>query len=99
MVKLERMQTVHLVPGESFRTEDILGLLGLSTGAYGPLTIESVGGLLFSAVSEVRSSLGTGGFFRERRRSEESTVLIVPDLVDNGERGTSRHVSDESRHQ
>ena len=81
-------QTVHLVPGESFRTEDILGVLGLSSGAYGPLTIESVSGLQFSAVSEVRSSLGTGGFFPERRRLEESTVLIIPDLMDNGERGT-----------
>ncbi len=81
-------QTVHLAPGESFRTEDILGVLGLSTGAFGPLTVESRSGLQFSAVSEVRSFLGTGGFFRERRRSEESTVLIMPDLVDNGERGT-----------
>ncbi len=86
--ELRTMQTVNLLPGESFRTEDILGFLGLSTGTYGPLTIESVGGLQFSAISEVRSSFGTGGFFREKRRSEESTVLIVPDLVDNGERGT-----------
>ena len=81
-------QSVHLVPRESFRTEDILGVLGLSTGAYGPLTIESVNGFQFSAVSEVRSSLGTGGFFRERQRSQESTELIIPDLIDNGERGT-----------
>ena len=86
--ELGTKQTIHLLPGESFRTEDILGLLGLSIGAYGPLTIESVGALPFSVVSEVRSSLGTGGFFRERLRSEGSTSLIIPDLIDNGERGT-----------
>jgi glucose/arabinose dehydrogenase len=87
--ELRTKLTINLIPGESLWTEDILTLLGLSTGAYGPLTIESVSGLQFSAVSEVRSRLGTGGFFRERRRLEESTVLIIPDLIDDGERGKS----------
>lgn len=46
-----------------FRNADILGSLGAPIGSFGPIILESTNGVLFSAVSEVSSSQGPGGFF------------------------------------
>src|SRR3990172_3098360 len=44
-------------------------------------------GLRFEAVSQVNSSSSTGGFFSAKKARDGSTTLVIPDIVDNGERG------------
>lgn len=55
---------VAALPGFGrFRSTDILKDLGAPVGAFGPIIIESTNGVLLSAVSEVSSDQGPGGFF------------------------------------
>ncbi len=80
---------VNLSPGAEFQTDDILGAMGLTLGAFGPITIESAGGRSLTAVSEVRSSGGTAGFYSGKKRSEADGERIIPEALDSGERGTA----------
>ena len=84
---LQASRSRDLNPGEVFHSEDILGYLGLPAGSYGPLKVDSMSGLRFEAVSQVNSSSSTGGFFSAKKARDGSTTLVIPDIVDNGERG------------
>jgi len=80
---------VSLPPGGFFRSTDILGGLKLPMGSFGPLTVESSNNKMLAAVSEVRSTVGTGGFFAGRAEKTASTERVIAEVVDTGGRGTS----------
>jgi len=79
----------NLSPNGIFQTDDVLGLLSLPLGAFGPITVEAASGLPLIVVSEVRSTNGTAGFYGGRIRSEASIERVIPEAVDSGERGTA----------
>lgn len=72
----------------SFRSTDILAEIGAPPGSFGPLTIESTNGKLLSAVSEVRSAEGTGGFFPAVSPAEATLQRVIPEAVNSGTKGT-----------
>ena len=80
---------LSLKPGGFFRSADILGTLHLPQGTFGPLTVESTNGKLLAAISEVRSTEGTAGFFSGLSQATASTERILPEVIDTGERGAA----------
>jgi glucose/arabinose dehydrogenase len=79
--------TRTLLPAATFRDTDILGEMGAPLGSFGPLTIESTNGRLLSAVSEVRSTDGTAGFFPAVNTTQATLRRIIAEAVDTGDRG------------
>ena len=80
---------LSLNPGGFFRSGDILGELHLPLDSFGPLTVESTNGKLLTAISEVRSTEGTAGFFSGLSQATASTERILPEVIDTGERGAA----------
>lgn len=80
---------MNLSSGAEFQTDDILGAMGLTLGAFGPITIEATNGRSLTVVSEVRSGSGTAGFFSGKSRSEAAGERIIPEALDSGDRGTA----------
>lgn len=80
---------VSLNRGAFYRSSDVLGALHLPLGSFGPLTVESLNGKLLTAVSEVRSTAGTAGFFTGLAETTASTERIVPEVIDTGDRGVA----------
>jgi len=80
---------ISLPPGGFFRSTDILGELQLPLGSFGPLTVESTNGKLFAAISEVRSTEDTAGFFPGLSETTASTERVIPEVIDTGERGVA----------
>lgn len=80
---------LNLASGGTFQTDDLLGALGLPLGTFGPITVDSASGLPLTAVSEVRSTNGTAGFFGGRSRVEASVERVIPDAIDSGNKGTA----------
>ncbi|MEW5976084.1 MAG: PQQ-dependent sugar dehydrogenase [Acidobacteriota bacterium] len=70
-----------------FRSTDVLREMGAPVGAFGPLTIESSNGELFSAVSEVYSAEGTAGFFPAVAPSSATLRRLIPEILSNGSSG------------
>jgi hypothetical protein len=73
---------INLPPQGSYRSPNILEAMGVSRGAYGPLTIESTNGGRLNAVSEVKSDHGTGGFLPAVSLSSATLSRLVPEVVD-----------------
>ena len=73
--------------GGSFRSQDVLGQMGAALGDFGPITVESTNGVSLSAVSEVSSSQGPGGFFPGINTSSAALEVILAEIVDTGNAG------------
>ena len=74
--------------GGRFRSADILGDMGAALGEFGPLTIESTNGMVLSAVSEVSSNQGPGGFFPGINVNVAWREGILSEVIDTGDAGT-----------
>jgi hypothetical protein len=74
--------------GERFRSSDILGEMG-ANNEFGPITVESTNGRVLSAVSEVTSSLGLGGFFPGINVATAWQTGYISEVIDTGDRGTA----------
>ena len=72
-----------------FRSTDILGELGGGLGEFGPITVESTNGRMLSAVSEVSSVQGPGGFFPGVNASSAWMQGYLAEVIDTGEGGTA----------
>jgi len=81
----EKVTTIPV--GGRFRSTNILGELGAALGEFGPLTVESTNGRLLSAVSEVVSNQGPGGFFPGVNIETAWLQGFLLDLVDSGDFG------------
>jgi hypothetical protein len=62
--------------------------LGAAFGSFGPIKVESSDHRLLSAVSEVRSNQGFGGFFSAVNVETAWTQGFILEAVDTGARGT-----------
>jgi glucose/arabinose dehydrogenase len=71
-----------------FRSTDILSDLGAPLGSFGPLVIESQNSRVLTAISEVRSSEGTAGFFPAINPAGATLERVVSEVSDTGDRGT-----------
>jgi hypothetical protein len=80
------MQTIPV--GGRFRSTDILGQLGGGFGEFGPITIESTNGRVLSAVSEVNSSQGPGGFFPGVNVQTAWQTGFISEVIDTGNPGS-----------
>ena len=78
-----------LSAGGRFRSTDILGQLGGALGDFGPITVESTNGKILSAVSEVSSVQGPGGFFPGVNTSSAWVQGYMAEVIDTGEGGTA----------
>lgn len=74
--------------GGRFRSTDILGELGAGLGEFGPITVESTNGRVLSAVSEVNSAQGPGGFFPGINVSTAWQTGFISEVIDTGNLGT-----------
>jgi hypothetical protein len=74
--------------GGRFRSTNILAALGGAVGDSGPITVESTNDTLLSAVSEVSSVQGTGGFFPGVNIATAWTQGFIMEVVDTGDRGS-----------
>jgi hypothetical protein len=77
-----------LSTGGRFRSTDILGQLGGGLGEFGPITVESTNGKFLSAVSEVSSVQGPGGFFPGVNVSNAWMQGYIAEVIDTGEAGS-----------
>jgi glucose/arabinose dehydrogenase len=85
-IEIGRAQ-LTLPPLGIYHSDDILGALNLPLGSFGPLTVEALG--MATAVSDVRSILGTGGFFPGKKVTEASTQRFLLNVADTGDPGTA----------
>lgn len=72
-----------------FRSADILRDLGAPVGSFGPIIVESINGVLLSAVSEVSSSQGPGGFFPGINVDTAWYEGRLAEVIDTGDMGAS----------
>lgn len=77
-----------LSAGGRFRSTDILGQVGGALGEFGPITVESTNGRILSAVSEVSSVQGPGGFFAGVNTSSAWLQGYIAEVIDTGEFGS-----------
>ena len=82
-------RSLVLSPNGRFRSTDILGELGGGLGEFGPITVESTNGRILSAVSEVSSVQGPGGFFPGVNASSAWVQGYMAEVIDTGEGGTA----------
>ena len=82
-------RSIVLSPNGRFRSTDILGELGGGLGEFGPITVESTNGRILSAVSEVSSVQGPGGFFPGVNTSSAWVQGYMAEVIDTGEGGTA----------
>jgi hypothetical protein len=82
-------KSIVLSSGGRFRSTDILGELGGGLGEFGPITVESTNGKILSAVSEVSSVQGPGGFFPGVNASSAWMQGYMSEVIDTGEGGTA----------
>jgi hypothetical protein len=82
-------RSIVLSPNGRFRSTDILGELGGGLGEFGPITVESTNGKILSAVSEVSSVQGPGGFFPGVNTSSAWVQGYMAEVIDTGEGGTA----------
>jgi hypothetical protein len=75
--------------GGRYRTSNLLRDLGAPLNEFGPVTIESTNHRLLSAISEVRSNSGTGGFFPGVNEDASWQSGLIPEIVDTGDFGTA----------
>ncbi len=81
----------QMIPvGGRFRSTDILGDLGAGLGEFGPITVESTNGRLLSAVSEVNSAQGPGGFFPGVNVNTAWQTGFISEVIDTGDFGVAR---------
>jgi hypothetical protein len=80
--------TTVLSAGGRFRSTDILGQMGAVLGEFGPITVESNNGRILSAVSEVSSVQGPGGFFPGVNTSSAWLQGYIAEVIDTGEGGS-----------
>jgi hypothetical protein len=71
-----------------FRSTDILGEMGAAVGEFGPITVESTNNRILSAVSEVTSSQGPGGFFPGVNVATAWQTGFMSEVIDTGNTGT-----------
>ena len=76
-----------MAPQNLFEAKDILGYLGLPSGSYGPLTVESLQGDFLSVESEIYSAQGTAGFLPGLSAKNGAIEKILPEVVDSGQKG------------
>jgi hypothetical protein len=72
-----------------FRSADILRDLGAPVGSFGPIIVESINGVLLTAVSEVSSSQGPGGFFPGINVDTAWYEGRLAEVIDTGDMGAS----------
>jgi hypothetical protein len=82
-------KSIVLSSSGRFRSTDILGELGGGLGEFGPITVESTNGKMLSAVSEVSSVQGPGGFFPGVNTSSAWMQGYMAEVIDTGDAGTS----------
>ena len=82
-------RSIVLSSNGRFRSTDILGELGGALGEFGPITVESTNGRMLSAVSEVSSVQGPGGFFPGVNVSSAWMQGYMAEVIDTGEGGTA----------
>ena len=82
-------KSVTIPVGGRYRATDILAELGAGLGAFGPITIESTNNRVFTAVSEVTSSQGPGGFFPGVNVDTAWKTGFISEVVDTGNAGTA----------
>jgi hypothetical protein len=76
------------LPGRGrFWSSNILKDLGAPLGSFGPIRVRSDNNQMLSAVSEVRSGQGFGGFFPGQDISRAVNHAMILDVVDDGPRG------------
>jgi hypothetical protein len=73
-----------------FRSTDILGEMQVPVApdSFGPITVESTNNRILSAVSEVTSSLGLGGFFPGINVATAWQTGYISEVIDTGDKGT-----------
>lgn len=76
--------------GGRFRSTDILGELGAGLGEFGPITIESTNNRVLSAVSEVSSAQGPGGFFPGVNVNTAWQTGFISEVIDTGDSGVAQ---------
>ena len=81
-------RSIVLSPNGRFRSTDILGEMGGALGEFGPITVESTNGRILSAVSEVSSIQGPGGFFPGVNTSSAWLQGYIAEVIDTGEGGS-----------
>lgn len=81
--------TTVLSAGGRFRSTDILGQMGGALGEFGPITVESTNNRILSAVSEVSSVQGPGGFFAGVNTSSAWMQGFIAEVIDTGEFGSA----------
>ena len=83
--------TTVLSAGGRFRSTDILGDMGVPRdgSSFGPITVESTNGKVLSAVSEVASVQGPGGFFPGVNTSNAWMQGYMAEVIDTGESGSA----------
>jgi hypothetical protein len=84
-------RSIVLSAGGRFRSADILGEMGIPVGpqSFGPITVESTNGRILSAVSEVASVQGPGGFFPGVNSSSAWMQGYIAEVIDTGDFGTA----------
>jgi len=82
-------RSIVLSPNGRFRSTDILGEMGGALGEFGPITVESTNGRILSAVSEVSSVQGPGGFFPGVNVSSAWVQGYIAEVIDTGEAGSA----------
>lgn len=81
-------RSIVLSPNGRYRSTDILGEMGGALGEFGPITVESTNGRILSAVSEVSSVQGPGGFFPGVNVSSAWLQGYMSEVIDTGEFGS-----------
>jgi hypothetical protein len=84
-------RTIVLSSSGRFRSADILGEMGIpeDPSSFGPITVESTNGRILSAVSEVTSAQGPGGFFPGVNVSSAWMQGYMAEVIDTGELGSA----------
>jgi hypothetical protein len=82
-------RTIVLSSSGRFRSADILGEMGIpeDPSSFGPITVESTNGRILSAVSEVSSVQGPGGFFPGVNTSSAWVQGYIAEVIDTGNAG------------
>jgi hypothetical protein len=83
-------RSIVLSPNGRFRSTDILGELGGGLGEFGPITVESTNGRILSAVSEVSSVQGPGGFFPGVNVQSAWMQGYMTEVIDTGDFGAAQ---------
>jgi len=80
-------KTTTIPVGGRFRSADILSELGINGDAFGPISIESTNGRVLTAVSEVTSTDGPGGFFPGVNTQTAWQQGYILEVIDTGSKG------------